>query len=202
MYFMIVSSISGVAGRPFHPSVEWKTTGSTSARKNFPLATRRRSLARHRRLYARPHRRRDGRRRPADIGACVSCRYDRPDMTEAGEDRVGGEVDAPEARSRRPDWFHRGHPVFFPLAGFFTGMVSVIVVPGLYAAIVKWVAGYERVEELFPFVLLMFVVPIGLLVPQHTRRFGRYLLLGMVSTVLVVAAVGAGVVWFLLNKDA
>ncbi|GAA4103403.1 hypothetical protein GCM10023066_52160 [Nocardioides kongjuensis] len=129
-------------------------------------------------------------------------RYDRPDMTEAGEGRVGGEAETLDDRSRRPDWFHRGHPVFFPLAGFFTGMVAVIVVPGLYAAIIKWVAGYKRVEELFPFVLLMFVVPIGLLVPQHTRRFGRYMLLGMVATVLVVVGVGATVVWFLLNKDA
>ncbi|WGY03775.1 MULTISPECIES: hypothetical protein [unclassified Nocardioides] len=123
-------------------------------------------------------------------------------MTEAGEDRVGGEAETLDERSRRPDWFHRGHPVFFPLAGFFTGMVAVIVVPGLYAAIIKWVAGYKRVEELFPFVLLMFVVPIGMLVPQHTRRFGRYMLLGMVATLVVVVGVGAAVVWFLLNKDA
>ncbi|TQK72036.1 hypothetical protein FBY23_3843 [Nocardioides sp. SLBN-35] len=132
----------------------------------------------------------------------MSGRYDRPDMTEAGEDRVGGEAETLDERSRRPDWFHRGHPVFFPLAGFFTGMVAVIVVPGLYAAIIKWVAGYKRVEELFPFVLLMFVVPIGMLVPQHTRRFGRYMLLGMVATLVVVVGVGAAVVWFLLNKDA
>ncbi|MBV6727363.1 hypothetical protein [Nocardioides daeguensis] len=123
-------------------------------------------------------------------------------MSEAGSDRVGGEVEAADEKSRRPDWFHRGHPVFFPLAGFFAGMVAVIVVPGLYAAIVKWVAGYKRAEELFPFVLLMFVVPIGLLVPQHTRRFGRYMLLGMVSTVVVVVSVGGAVAWFLLNKDA
>ena len=92
--------------------------------------------------------------------------------------------------------------MFFPLAGFFTGMVSVIVVPGLYAAILKGLTGYERAEELFPFVLLMFVVPIGLLVPHHTRRFGRYMLLGMVATVVVVVGVGVAVVWFLLNKDA
>ncbi len=91
--------------------------------------------------------------------------------------------------------------MFFPLAGFFTGMVTVLVVPGLYVAIVKSLAGYKRVEELFPFVLLMFVVPIGLLVPQHTRRFGRYMLLGMVTTVLVIVGVGVAVVWFLLQKD-
>ena len=123
-------------------------------------------------------------------------------MDEVREARAdGGEVDVSDDRSRRPDWFHRGHPVFFPLAGFFTGMVTVLVVPGLYVAIVKSLAGYQRVEELFPFVLLMFVIPIGLLVPQHTRRFGRYMLLGMVTTVLVIIGVGGAVVWFLLQKD-
>ncbi len=123
-------------------------------------------------------------------------------MDEVREARAdGGEVDVSDDRSRRPDWFHRGHPVFFPLAGFFKVMVNVLVVPGLYVAIVKSLAGYKRVEELFPFVLLMFVVPIGLLVPQHTRRFGRYMLLGMVTTVLVIVGVGVAVVWFLLQKD-
>ena len=123
-------------------------------------------------------------------------------MSDAVDDRVSGDADAPDDKSRRPDWFHRGHPIFFPLAGFFTGMVAVIVVPGFYAAIVKWIAGYKRAEELFPFVLLMFIVPIGLLVPHHTRRFGRYMLLGMVTTALVVVGVAGAVVWFLLNKDA
>ncbi|WP_418058412.1 hypothetical protein [Pimelobacter simplex] len=121
-------------------------------------------------------------------------------MSDADEARVG-DREASDDRSRRPDWFHRGHPVFFPLAGFFTGMVSIIVVPGLYAAIIKWIAGYKRVEELFPFVLLLLVVPIGLLVPQHTRRFGRYMLLGMLSTLVVVAGVGAAVGWYLYQKD-
>ncbi|MFC5730672.1 MULTISPECIES: hypothetical protein [Nocardioides] len=109
--------------------------------------------------------------------------------------------DEATGRGRRPDWFHRGHPVFFPLAGFFTGMVSIIVVPGLYAAIVKWVAGYERAEALFPFVLLLLVVPIGLLVPHRTRRFARYMVLGMLTTLIVVVGVAAAVLWFLLRRD-
>lgn len=120
----------------------------------------------------------------------------RPATHEARED------DDPADRSRRPDWFHRGHPVFFPLAGFFTGMVSVIVVPGLYAAILKGLTGYERAEELFPFVLLLLVVPIALLVPTHTRRFARYLLLGMVTTIVVMLGVAAAVLWFLIKRDA
>jgi hypothetical protein len=123
-------------------------------------------------------------------------------MSDADEAEVAAPTETDDQRSRRPDWFHRGHPVFFPLAGFFTGMVSIIVVPGLYAAIIKWIAGYKRVEELFPFVLLLLIVPIGLLVPQHTRRFGRYMLLGMVSTAVVVGGVAVAVGWFLYQKDA
>lgn len=30
--------------------------------------------------------------------------------------------------------------------------------------------GYERAEQLFPFVLLTLVVPLGLLDPRHTRK--------------------------------
>ena len=110
------------------------------------------------------------------------------------------EATASESRIR-PDWFHREHPVFFPLAGFFTGMLYIIVVPGAYAAVLKSVVGYQRAESLFPFVLLTLVVPIGLLVPHRTRRFGKYMLTGVVSTVLVVAGVGLGVLWFLLQRD-
>lgn len=135
--------------------------------------------------------------------------YDPPDMNRATESRATADdardprdLDDPADRSRRPDWFHRGHPVFFPLAGFFTGMVSVIVVPGLYAAILKGLAGYERAEELFPFVLLLLVVPIAMLVPTRTRRFARYMLLGMVATIVVVLGVGAAVLWFLINRDS
>jgi hypothetical protein len=116
------------------------------------------------------------------------------------EDSATPEDAAAESRIR-PDWFHRDHPVFFPLAGFFTGMLYIIVVPGLYAAVLKAVVGYQRAESLFPFVLLTLVVPIGLLVPQRTRKFGRYMLLGVVSTVVVVAGVGLGVLWFLLQRD-
>lgn len=126
-----------------------------------------------------------------------------PVMNQGFEDRaLADETDDAAERSRRPDWFHRGHPVFFPLAGFFTGMASIIVVPGLYAAVIKGIAGYERAEELFPFVLLLLVVPIALLVPHRTRRFARYMLLGMVTTIVVVGGVAAAVLWFLLQKDA
>ena len=106
-----------------------------------------------------------------------------------------------EKRSRLPDWWHRDHPVFVPLTGFFTGMLFILLVPGTYAAILKSVVGYERAEELFAFVALTLVVPIGLLVPPRTRRFGRYMLFGVVATAVVVIGVALAVLWYLLNRD-
>lgn len=102
---------------------------------------------------------------------------------------------------RRPDWWHRDHPVFVPLAGFFTGMVFIILIPGTYAALLKEVVGYERAQELFPFVLVTLVVPIGLLVPHRTRKFARYMLFGVVATLVVVVGVAAAVGWFLYTRD-
>lgn len=102
---------------------------------------------------------------------------------------------------RLPDWWHRDHPVFVPLAGFFTGMAFIILVPGTYAAVLKALVGFERAEDLFPFVLLTLVVPVSLLVPHHTRKFGRYMLFGMVATAVVVVGVALAVLWVLFSRD-
>lgn len=106
-----------------------------------------------------------------------------------------------EKRTLRPDWWHRDHPVFVPLAGFFAGMLFIILIPGTYAALLKEIVGYERAQDLFPFVLLTLVVPIGLLVPHRTRKFARYMLFGVVATLVVVIGVAAAVGWFLYNRD-
>lgn len=107
-----------------------------------------------------------------------------------------------EKPRRLPDWWHRDHPVFVPLAGFFAGMAYVVLVPGTYAAVLKALVGYERAEDLFAFVLLTLVVPIGLLVPHHTRKFGRYMVFGVIATAVVVVGVALGVLWFLINRDS
>jgi hypothetical protein len=104
-------------------------------------------------------------------------------------------------RFEKPDWWHRDHPVFVPLAGFFTGMAYIILIPGTYAAILKGLFGYERAEELFPFVLLTLVVPIGLTVPHHTRKFGRYMLFGVLATAAVVIGVALLVIYILVRRD-
>jgi len=129
---------------------------------------------------------------PGRVAAVVDAA---PDQATTSEEPSG-------RRWQLPDWWHRDHPVFVPLAGFFTGMAYIILVPGTYAAVLKAVVGYQRAEELFPFVLLTLVVPIALLVPQHTRKFGRYLLFGVLATAVVVVGVALGVLWFLLNRDS
>jgi hypothetical protein len=99
------------------------------------------------------------------------------------------------------NWWHRDHPVFYALTGFFTGLVTVIVVPGAFAAILNALFTYERAEDFFPFVLVIFSVPFALIVVPRTRRFGRYMLLGMLLTAIVVIGVAALVLWVLWKTD-
>jgi hypothetical protein len=108
-------------------------------------------------------------------------------------------VDPIPQPERQPDWWHRDHPTFTALTGFFTGLVFVILVPGLFAAILNWVFEYHTAEDLFPLVLLTLVVPIGLLASRRSRRFGVYMVIGMVSTLFVVAGVSALVLWYLFQ---
>lgn len=107
----------------------------------------------------------------------------------------------PAEQGDPPSWWHRDHPTFTALTGFFTGLAFVIVVPGTFAAILSALFDTGTAEDLFPFVLLTFAVPIGLLVAPRTRRFGRYLVIGMATTLLVVGGVAALVLWVLMSGD-
>jgi len=106
-----------------------------------------------------------------------------------------------EPTTQPPDWWHRDHPTFTALTGFFTGLAFVIVIPGVFAAILSAMFDYETAEDLFPFVVLTLAVPIGLLVAPRTRRFGRYMVVGMVTTLLVVVGVAAVVLWVLVSLE-
>jgi lipopolysaccharide export LptBFGC system permease protein LptF len=74
-------------------------------------------------------------------------------------------------------------------------------VPGLFAAILNLLVDYNTAEDLFPFVLVMLAVPIGLLIAPRTRRFGIYMVIGMLVTLLVVAGVSALVLWYMIRQD-
>ena len=138
--------------------------------------------------------------------------YDRRDEHRRGDQAgaTGGAAgrrsdeppDAPGPDARRPNWWHRDHPVFFALSGFFTGLVTVIVIPGAFAAILNALFTYERAEDYFPFVLVVFAVPFGLIAAHRTRRFGKYMLLGMTLTAVVVIGVAALVLWILYLRDS
>jgi 4-amino-4-deoxy-L-arabinose transferase-like glycosyltransferase len=103
---------------------------------------------------------------------------------------------------KAPDWWHRDHPTFTAITGFFTGLAFVIVVPGLFAAILNWIFEYHTAEELFPFVLVTLAVPVGLIIARRTRRFGTYMVIGMVSTALVVGGVAALVLWYMVTYQS
>jgi hypothetical protein len=119
-----------------------------------------------------------------------------PDTSTGSRPEAG-----PDATERRTDWWHRDHPTFTALTGFFTGLAFVIVVPGLFATILNLLVDYNTAEDLFPFVLVMLAVPIGLLIAPRTRRFGIYMVIGMLVTLLVVASVSALVLWYMIRQD-
>ena len=121
-----------------------------------------------------------------------------PSSTETATDPSAD----PGGPERPPDWWHRDHPTFTALSGFFTGLVFVIVVPGLFAAILTWSFDDHTAEGLFPLVLVVLAVPAGLMSAGRTRRFGSYMLVGMLLTALVVGGVTAVVLWFLIRSQA
>jgi hypothetical protein len=102
----------------------------------------------------------------------------------------------------RPNWWHRDHPTFAALSGFFTGLAFVLVVPALFVGLLSLLFDYERAEELFPLVLVTLVVPLGLVLSPRTRRFGSYMWLGIVTTAVVVVGVGALVLYVLVNGES
>lgn len=98
-------------------------------------------------------------------------------------------------------WWHRDHPVFTRLAGFFTGLVFVTVVPGGWIGLLRLLLDYDTAESLFPLVLVALVVPLGLVAASRTRRFGLFMLLGMVVTAFVVLGVASLVLWLMIVVD-
>ena len=111
------------------------------------------------------------------------------------------EPDDDVAPTPAPSWWHRDHPTFYALTGFFTGLVVVIVVPGAFAAMLRAMFDYDTAEELFPFVLVFLALPITLLVVPRSRRFGIYFAIGMVLTALVVLGVASLVLYFMVRHD-
>jgi hypothetical protein len=109
----------------------------------------------------------------------------------------------PEEESSGSDglwaWMHDSHPTVAALVGFYIGLAYAILVPGTWGALLTWVVGQERAEQLFPWVALTLLIPLALLVPRKTRRLAQFVWLGIILTVMVVVGVGAVVFWILLK---
>jgi len=118
------------------------------------------------------------------------------DDGDGGDGGEGEEESAPE-----PSWWHRSHPTFAGLVGFFTGVAYVIVVPGIYAALLGLLLSDSSARRLFPLVALALVVPLALLIPRKTRRFAQFMLLGVVSTALVIGLTATLVIWVMVQLD-
>ena len=98
-------------------------------------------------------------------------------------------------------WWHRSHPTFAGIAGFFAGMLFVTALPGGFAGVLRLMFPYERAQELFPLVLIALVLPIVLLAKRRTRRFAIFMVIGMVVTALVVLGVTSLVLYFMVEYD-
>ncbi|MFZ2012331.1 MAG: hypothetical protein WAV00_00730 [Nocardioides sp.] len=126
-------------------------------------------------------------------------------MSESGAtpslDGEPAEHAEPGEPAPEPSWWHRSHPTFAGLVGFFTGVAFVIVVPGVYAALLSLFLGDTTAQRLFPLVLIAVLVPLALLVPRKTRRFAEFMLLGVVLTAVVVAVTAALVIWVLVKTQ-
>src|SRR5215510_5667323 len=106
-----------------------------------------------------------------------------------------------EAAPPEPNWWHRSHPTFAGLVGFFTGVAYVIIVPGIYAALLGLLLSDSSAQRLFPLIVLALVVPLILLIPRKRRRFAQFMLLGVVSTAVVIGLTAALVIWVLVKLD-
>jgi hypothetical protein len=121
------------------------------------------------------------------------------------ETEVRGPVDGgsqAEPPVAEPNWWHRDHPTFAALSGFFSGLGFVLLVPALFVGLLSLLFDYERAEQLFPLVLVTLIVPLGLVLSPRSRRFGTYMWVGIVTTAIVVAGVGALVLYVLVNGES
>jgi hypothetical protein len=120
-------------------------------------------------------------------------------MTDSGTPTIGPDADAEPAAD--PSWWHRSHPTFAGLIGFFTGVAYVIIVPGIYAALLSLLLSDSTAKRLFPLGILALVVPLALLIPRKTRRFAQFMLVGFISTALVIGLTAVLVIWLLVQLD-
>ncbi len=121
------------------------------------------------------------------------------DETEV-DDPVETDEQDDDQTADQPSWWHRDHPTFSALSGFFAGLLFVLLVPAAFVGILSLAFDdNDRIQELFPLVLVTLVVPLFLVLSPRSRRFGTYMWIGIVTTGLVVGGVSALVLYVLIN---
>lgn len=113
--------------------------------------------------------------------------------------RVSHVAEQSPASSEGGAWWRPGHPAFAPLSGFFAGVAFAIAVPGLFAALLGALSDGDPGPGTYAYAALALLVPLAFAAAARTRRFGLAMLLGTVSTVLVVVLVAAIVLWLLVS---
>ncbi|QCW51308.1 hypothetical protein FE634_14500 [Nocardioides dongxiaopingii] len=111
---------------------------------------------------------------------------------------------APSSEDDGPRFWHREHPVFTPLAGFFAGVAAILVALLALGWLLDTVIGYDVSDQ--PWILLVavglvLVVDLVLIALPGTRRFARYMLFGVLLTPLVVALTAVATTYLLLRSD-
>ena len=113
------------------------------------------------------------------------------------------ETTAPPVESESPfsrTWWHSSHPTFAAIIGFFAGMIYVAVVPGGVAVILRYVLDDPATKsEFLPVVIALMVLPAVLLLKRKTRRFGIFVLIGIVVTTAVVLGVTSLVLYLMVQ---
>ncbi|MEI2811415.1 MAG: hypothetical protein V9F00_14805 [Nocardioides sp.] len=104
-------------------------------------------------------------------------------------------------RLEHPDWWHRDHPTFTRIVGFFTGLAFVALVPPIFLGVMRALFEYRVARELWPLLATTMVVPVGLLFWPKARVFARYMIFGMLVTAVVVVGVSALVVWIMASRE-
>ena len=78
----------------------------------------------------------------------------------------------------------------------------MLLVPAAFVGVLSLLFDNDRVEELFPLVLVTLIVPLLLVLAPKSRRFGTYMWVGIVTTAIVVVGVGALVLYVLVNGES
>ena len=100
-----------------------------------------------------------------------------------------------------PSWWHRDHPTFTALTGFYAGLVYAVVAPLVIAAALAGMYGSHGIVHHLWLAVVILVVPLVLSIVPATRRFGLFMWVGLGSTLVVVGGVAALVLWYLVRRD-